>query len=319
MKSVTLLIVGAVALSLAACSRQPEKTSNQKTETPIFTVSDTAATIVLAEQRRGLQEAARIEQRAEIRARRIGEIRTAFGENSEPIPNATPWKDGVRGEERPQIFDEICRGFERFDDMERGFRLMSGSDDPPITWEDVNIEQNDAGKMYWNTGITTAQLIIKIFNDVPRAERRAARPCYEGKASWNFVDERELGGRLINMLDEIHAGANDVGMTSGELRQLLIKELKLHITELREAMAVAVAAVDVESEADSQKNVDYCLYELFMEAKTSWNITFDQLGITPREYAMIKEKTAANAASWCSEEVNLALPPASPTPPSVPH
>ena len=316
MKSVTmfsLAIVGTVALSLIACSRSPqEMTSKPKNqgvaETRVFTASAAAVTTDPdpAEQR-ALQEAAQLEQRADIRRKKIIEIRAAFGERHKSTKDDT-WIGGIRGQERPQIFDEICEELDRFEGMSRGFLLLSGSYEPPITWENIGIKQEYAGRMYWETGIKTARLIIKMFNDVPRAKRRAARPCYEGKGSWNFVDERGLGGQLIEVLDAIHASASDAGMTSGELRQLLIQELKLHIEELREAVAGIT-----DPEADSQKNVDHCLYILFLEAKTIWNITFDQLGIVPREYAMIKEKTAADAAStgssgWCSEEVNLTLP-----------
>ena len=238
---------------------------------------------------------------AQFRARYITEIRAAFAEEK-PVESATPWKNGVRGLGRLPIFDEICHGLDRFDDMERAFRVMSDKYEP-ITWEELEIEAGGAGKMYRDIGINTAKLLIKLF-EIPRGERKLVSPCSEGKGSWSFADEEVVGNRIVGILDEIHAGASDVGMTSGELRQLLIRELTMHITELRESVAGITAGTHAHNE------VDNCLYTLFMEARTSWNIQFDQLGIFPREHAMIEEKTAANTGStvWCREEVNLTLP-----------
>ena len=240
-KLVQCLFVGfaavAFTVALGACSRSSEEQQSTPQNDEVR-LAHAHQEIQKREQaaadRRRVEDETRANIRAQLRETDIARIRDVFTETNENYyASDTPWKDGVRGLDRPPIFDKICHGLDRFDDMERAYRTMSHADEP-ITWEELNIEAGDAGSMYWKTGIETAKLLIKML-EIPRGDRKMVRPCSEGKGSWNFAEEEVVGNRIIEILDAIHAGASDVGMTSGELRQLLITELTNHINELREA------------------------------------------------------------------------------------
>lgn len=277
--AVIFVILGAIALTATRLSRVPraQKASSQEIG-----------------QRDDLEKQNRAILYTQIHGQKMREILTAFAQDTEPVESATPWRDGVRDQERPQIFGEVCRGLDRFDNMERAFRLISDKDDP-ITWDELGIEAGDAGKMYWNTGIKIAKLLIKML-EIPRGKRELVPSCSEGKGQWNFANEKVVGNRIIEILDAVHAGASDVGITSAELRQLLITELTSHINELREAESAGTA---------TSKDVNDCLYYLLTSIATAWNVSFEKLGVTPQQYAALQKQTGSR--SYCHDEINFSL------------
>lgn len=219
-------------------------------------------------------------------------------EDSEPMVSETPWKDGIRDRERPELFNVLCGGLDQFQSMTWALQEMDANGGIyNISWEELRIPKEMAQLIYHDVGLTTARLMIQMILEVPRHVRKHIEPCYRGEGSWNFSNEFDEFDRLVEILDAAHLTEEEIGLNEEDLRTLFILELKDHVQELE--IAVKESYVDQDDALD-------CLTFIADQAAKEWDIPISLLGMSPQNVKAARERREVTPRG-CYEDINLTM------------
>lgn len=289
-----VLAAFAIGVALTACERLPTG------DNPITTEIGTAYSEKAAEVT-DLKPAVRMqgEQYGKLREEKIQELQNAFLPISDDKPmSETPWKDGVSGRERPNIFNMICEGLDQFQAMSWALRDMDTNGGVyNISWDELNIHEVVARLLHHELGIETARLMIGMMVEIPRNVRKHVEPCSRGEGSWNFSNELDEFENLVGILDAINPTEEKLGVSKQDLRDLIILQLMLHIDELRNAAVGGYI---------SQDDALDCLVFMTEDAGKKWGIPLSSFGLSP-EIVKIMRKRQDAVIRECREEINLTL------------
>lgn len=257
-------------------------------EKPIVEVTDPELTAQLQAESYG-----------KFREEKINGLLEAFFPVEEPVEiSSTPWKDGIRNQERPELFNVLCDGLNRFQSMTWAFREMDAAGGIyNISWEELRIPVEAAQLIYHDTGLTTARVMIQMILEVPRHVRKHIEPCYRGEGSWNFSNEKDEFDRLVEILDAANLTEEEIGLNKEDLRTLLILELNDHVQELENAVQEGYVGQD--------EALD-CLTFIADQAAEEWRIPTLLLGMSPQNVKATRERREVTPRA-CSEEVNITL------------
>lgn len=242
-------------------------------------------------------EEKRVQYEQSQRQQLIASIRETFASTQVPSDEEshTPWRDGIRATERPAIFQMLCEDLDEFREMKRAVETMK---DFPynIGWEELEVKQDGAMKMYKDKGLMTVHLFLKTL-DTPRATRKHITSCHQGEGSWNFADELEMFDQIAEILDAVNMSVVEVKVYPSDIRQLLIKELWLHASELEDAAFEGY--ISREDELD-------CLKFLVDNAQDKWNVPVSSLMLAPDTIKALNDR-GNPSSSGCYENINLTL------------
>lgn len=241
----------------------------------------------------------RAEQYGKLRSRQIESLQNAlFPIPEEKTPSKTPWKNGVSGHERPELFDVICENLDQFQTMTWALREMDAAGGVyNISWEELGITETGARIIYHFIGLETAQYMIAMIREVPRSLRKHVEPCYRGEGSWNFSNELDEFDRLVEILDAITPSEQELGISKDYLRGILILQLMIHVNELESA---------AEDGYIGQDDALACLTFIAEDAAKIWGIPMSLLHMSPQNVTAVRE-LRDTIPLGCREEVNLTL------------
>ncbi|MDP2709539.1 MAG: hypothetical protein Q8O93_05910 [bacterium] len=260
MKTMKSLLVAVVVLFAVSCSEKPAP------------VDEPAQTVFHEKIEAKADEKVATVKEAEEKRESIENVKVAFGLENPP-EQMPAWVEEVKSGENTKLFVETCRGYRKFYNMSQF--VHSGD----IDWKKVGIYEQEAAKLFRQTGLETARLLVKIFN-LSIGERHEGGSCYMGgEGNFYYFEGGRVMENIIWILNKLKANPDDIGLTSISMRQSMLNDFKRQILYWRNQIATMQA-----SQSDGGAILIWTIKEAL-----AWNFTPEQLGLKKEEIKEAKE------------------------------
>ena len=154
-------------------------------------------------------------------------IRTARNLFVEPLP----WRKQLATKDP---FAAICSGLEWTQEVAMLRTYFEPESIVPVTWKEVGISKARADQRRYSITVEVAHAMITVFQPEYRNARDVAPSCFpDSEAELYFSNSSDVMERITDLLDSVPEKAKTMGVTRGDLLEVLRRDLLSRIYGFR--------------------------------------------------------------------------------------